>query len=106
VSPSVSAALPFHRVLSETTKLEDWELSNTPPLAPTHEVLASEPQVCTLATRVLLTVVEGRNEKTWLGVPMPNSMPLDTATPFFETVMLLHGSESGGTEQSTLTAMT
>lgn len=55
--------------------------------------------------RVLLRVVDGRREKIWLGVPMPNSIPLVTATPLAETVMLLHERESGATEQSTLTAV-
>ena len=36
---------------------------------------------------------------------MPNSIPLVTARPLGETVILLHGRESGGTEQSILTAI-
>ncbi|KAL8818921.1 MAG: hypothetical protein Q9223_002538 [Gallowayella weberi] len=101
---SVSAELPFHRFLSETAKVEDLELSKTPPLAPTQEVLVSEPQSSTLAMRVLFRVVEGLREKIWLGVPTPNSIPRVTATPLADTVILLHGSKRGGTEQSELFA--
>ena len=36
---------------------------------------------------------------------MPNSIPLVTATPLADTVILLHGRESGATEQSTLAAV-
>ena len=36
---------------------------------------------------------------------MPNSIPLVTATPLADTVILLHGRESGATEQSPLAAV-
>ena len=76
----------------ETSYVRDFEGSKTPPSPPTHESFEAEPQPRTLLIRVLFSVVAGRKAKIWFGVLMPTSMPLVTARPLLETVVLLQAS--------------
>lgn len=58
--------------------------------------LDADTQVARLKTQVLVSPMDGLSENIWLGVPTPISIPLATALPSLETVILVHGSNNGG----------